>query len=82
MPEFWPRLESLELERCTGLSMATAAEVFPQMDSLRCIKLPKSMMSKDPQLTSKVVKDLASRKRSVHLSSSDSAEEPCPYQPI
>ncbi len=83
MPKVWQRLESLELGRCTDLSMIAISELIPQMDSLRRVEMPESIMLKDPQITLKVTQDLSKRKIPIQLISLTSGTcEPCPHQHI
>jgi len=47
IPEFWSSLQSLELSRCSGLSLTGLAQYLSQMTSLRLARLPFSIVVND-----------------------------------
>ena len=83
LSEFWPNLESFRLGQASGLTMSIVSNIIPQLEQLRHIELPSSIMTEEPdELTSTFNIDGSKRKTRIkigHYPTSNSSE-PCPYQ--
>ena len=67
VPVFWSNLQTLELRQCSGITMTMLYQLIPRLEKLKSIRLPASMMRKEPELTPEILRNSLKRDEPIHI---------------